>query len=123
GGGNLNVTVEGNISSAFNGVCDWDLIVVKPALQAWEALQITTDHRAVFTNYMDHPVGEMFAIYHAAQFYSNRKAEVCGLRAHHLFERHSYSEWVEGSGPKLRVAEGLGIGFDTLLENESWLPL
>ncbi|NQZ02773.1 MAG: hypothetical protein HRT45_19090, partial [Bdellovibrionales bacterium] len=98
-------------------------VIIKPAVQDFRTLELASGQRAIFTNYMDHPVGEMFAIYEACQFYSQLEPEVGGLRAFHFFERHSYAEMIEGSGPELNLPAGTGIGFDELLEQESWLPL
>jgi O-succinylbenzoate synthase len=98
-------------------------VVVKPARIAANQLEFEKDQRVIFTNYMDHPVGEMFAVYEAARFYEQKSPEVCGLRTHHLFESNAFSEQIHSASPTLEVAEGAGIGFDNLLGEQSWQPL
>ena len=101
------------------------VVVTKPALQSVDFASAFELHRIIFTSYMDHPVGEAFALLQAAQFFSQlaKPNEVYGLRTHHLFEESEYSEVIASSGSELIAPKGLGIGFDELLERENWQEL
>ncbi|MCB0407742.1 MAG: hypothetical protein KDD34_06010, partial [Bdellovibrionales bacterium] len=103
----------------FSGNC----IVFKPANNILQWLS-NLKHRVVFSNYMDHPLGEMTAIYAAQQYYEETtKEEVCGLKAWTLYEKNEFSEQLKDLGPKLFLAQGPGFGFGNLLEKQNWKVL
>ncbi len=99
------------------GVADeggYTVRVLKPALE-------TCGPRArevVFTSYMDHPLGQMFAAWEAARY--PRAQREAGLLTHTLYEPDAFTEAVRSSGPELFPAEGTGLGFDALLEAVPW---
>ncbi len=90
--------------------------VLKPAVdgadEPWE--------RAVITSYMDHPVGQLYAAYVAAEM---RTGEVCGLLTQDLFLPDGFLERMESRDAVLVPPEGTGLGFDELLGSLPWQPL
>ena len=102
---------------------DGSVVIFKPAVSDTHWLN-NINHRVVFSTYMDHPLGEMSAIFAAAQHYNDvGKEQVGGLRTWHLFDSNEFSESLQGDGPELRVAEGTGLGFDEQLKAQNWKPL
>jgi O-succinylbenzoate synthase len=97
------------------------VVIIKPALQDWkycvgraQALGI----RAIFSSYLDHPVGQMFAAWAAA---TSSSAETCGLLSHLAYQPNEFSEQIAHRGPMLIPPQnGTGIGFDDLLEKRNW---
>ena len=105
---------------------DW--LIVKPAVinaiqpgeSAWHANQ-----RLAFTSYMDHPIGQLYAAYRAAECAAIFVSLLgdCGLVTHELFEPDSFSEQLGTEGARLVPPTGTGLGFDELLETLPWKPL
>ena len=90
--------------------------VLKPAIEP-----VTAEYdRVVVTSYMDHPVGQTFAAYEAAQ---GAISEICGLQTHVLFENDEFTEALGDGGPVFQPAAGTGLGFDELLEKLPWKKL
>lgn len=80
-------------------------------------------NKAIFTSYMDHPLGQVSALYEAAKIYKKYPwlIENCGFLTHNLFEKTSYSEVLNiKNSVLLPPSEGTGFGFDELLINEKW---
>ncbi len=99
--------------------------VIKPALQnrQWACLNVADHQQVVFTSYMDHPLGQVWAAWNAASLVPFFKEQLidCGLVTHHLF--HDADPFVAAMGPVepvLTPPEGTGFGFDALLENLPW---
>ncbi len=100
---------------------DGPVVVFKPAVSDTHWLN-TIHHRVIFSTYMDHPLGEMSALFAAAQYYTDtgQQPEVCGLRTWHLFESNEFSESLDDKGSVLSVAGGTGLGFDEQLKSQNW---
>jgi len=98
-----------------------DVLVVKPAVQRIEIASVPR----VFTSYLDHPLGQVFAAFEAARTARGRNAmvETCGLLSHVAYSPNEYSERLRARGPRLLAPEGAGAGFGELLEKEDWKPL
>ena len=95
--------------------------IVKPARHQ------STTGLPVFTTYMDHPLGQCWAAYNAAVFYTGKPAEevpLCGLITHHVYRPNEFSE-VLGMDitPDFPVPAGTGLGFDDLLASLPWKKL
>ncbi len=107
----------------------YDYLVLKPAIQ--NINKIFKNPRIkrnsfVFTSYMDHPLGQLSALFEATLFYSEalQTQHECGFLTHSLYEKNSYSELLTVSDTKLIPSlEGKGFGFDALLEKEHWRKL
>ena len=95
--------------------------IVKPARH-----QSTKGH-PVFTSYMDHPLGQCWAAYNAAVFYTGKPAEeipLCGLVTHHVYRPNAFSEEMGMNiSPEFPVPAGTGLGFDKLLAALPWKKL
>ena len=92
-----------------------DVTVWKPSarLRNWS---VDSPHLAVTSN-MDHPLGQLYAAWHAAT--TEQSPRACGLATHLLFDENEFSE-ILGAGPVLRTPAGTGLGFDELLDKLPW---
>lgn len=100
------------------------VVIVKPAW--FDIGDCKVDSRVVFTNGMDHPLGQMAALYKAAKYYEKypEKEEVGGLRSWELFETTEFSEYLGPQvGGEVKPAHGTGFGFDEILERVNWMPM
>lgn len=85
---------------------------------AWQALpQGSMVKNVVVTSAMDHPVGQAWAAFSAAQAGVN---SICGLRTDHLFAPNAFAELMGPLSPEWPTISGTGMGFDDLLENIPW---
>ena len=95
--------------------------IVKPARH------VSTTGLPVFTTYMDHPLGQCWAAYNAAVFYTGKPAEevpLCGLVTHHVYRPNAFSEELGMDiTPEFPVPKGTGLGFDHLLASLPWKKL
>lgn len=95
--------------------------IVKPARHQ------STTGLPVFTTYMDHPLGQCWAAYNAAVFYTGKPAEevpLCGLVTHHVYRPNEFSERLGMDiTPEFPVPQGTGLGFDDLLAALPWKKL
>jgi len=94
----------------------YDVLVHKPALSA----QWPGAGEIVVTSYMDHAIGQFGAAYVAA---AHRIEGRCGLMTHVLYEPDAFIDRIERDGARLLPPKGTGIGFDDLLEKQSWTTL
>jgi O-succinylbenzoate synthase len=102
---------------------DW-IRVVKPALGPVPA--VPPDTKLVFTSYLDHPVGQLFAAWEAAREATLHPARVlrCGLVTQHRYSPED--PFVASLGPPtpfLSPPSGTGMGWDDLLAALPWTPL
>lgn len=99
-----------------------DFLVIKPATQEAPVGEIISEYPLVVTSYLDHPLGQVSAAVFAARLKMDRpgKLGVCGLLSQGAYEVNRYSERLQVSGTRLLPPEGLGLGFDELLERENW---
>lgn len=93
----------------------FDLQVIKPAKQG-EQDYLTKD--IVFTSYMDHPVGQAFALYQAQQFGPQKRDY--GLMSHHIYDSHLFSNHLANEKNTFSVLGDYGIGFDDLWSQVEW---
>ena len=81
----------------------------------------------VFTTNLDHPLGQCWAAYSAAVFYSDKPVEqvpVCGLVTQHVYQPNVFSEQLGlDITPEFHVPAGTGLGFNGLLEAQDWKRL
>lgn len=95
----------------------FDIRVLKPALDDCRRREVPV----VFTSYMDHPLGQMFAAWEAARYPGEQRE--AGLLTHTLFEPDAFTEAVRSIGPQLLSPGGTGLGFDALLDALPWQRL
>ena len=100
-----------------------DLPIIRIVKPAREATPEYLYEPPVFTTVMDHPVGQLWAVYQAAEYYRNSlptEIPLCGLCTHLLFEPDPFIDQMGGMNPQAAVPGGTGLGFDELLENIPW---
>jgi O-succinylbenzoate synthase len=120
------IAIDRNIGNVGGGPA---FRIVKPAvddLAEQEPLAEMFDQRLVFTSYMDHPVGQLFAAFEAASSLKRNPSRVveCGLVTHHLFdEADAFVSALGPPVPELEIPSGYGLGFDDLLNNLPWTLL
>ncbi len=81
----------------------------------------------VFTSYLDHPLGQCWAAYNAALYYSNKPevdVPLCGLVTQHVYRPNAFSEELGlNITPEFTPPAGTGLGFDNLLAALDWKKL
>ena len=100
-----------------------DLPIIRIVKPAREATPEYLYEPPVFTTVMDHPVGQLWAVYQAAEYYRNflpTEIPLCGLCTHLLFEPDPFIDQMGGMNPQAAVPGGTGLGFDELVENIPW---
>jgi O-succinylbenzoate synthase len=99
--------------------------VLKPAIQDVDKLVQAENPQTEFvlTSYLDHPLGQVCSAWVASQFAQADRLLECGLCSQGAYERNAYSEVLGEPTPILPAAEGVGFGFDALLEREKWQAL
>ncbi len=99
-------------------------LIAKPALQSLDQIQDLAEeapHKVVFTSYMDHPLGQLFAQAQASQFYQQNQVETppyCGLVTQDLYESTAYSTLLGTAKPILPVPAQKEL--EHLLAQEKW---
>ena len=103
------------------------VVVVKPAIQdPFEVLNsVPADKSLVLTHYMDFPIGQMSAYFLAQHFAAENSGRVgvCGLQHHDVYEGFTFQDTIKNDGPFIVPPEGLGMGFDELLERQDWTQI
>lgn len=103
-----------------------DLPIIRIVKPAREATPEYLYEPPVFTTVMDHPVGQLWAVYQAAEYYRNSlptEIPLCGLCTHLLFEPDPFIDPMGGMNPQVAVPGGAGLGFGEILENIPWQTL
>lgn len=81
----------------------------------------------LFTTYLDHPLGQCWAAYNAAVYYTGKPASdvpLCGLVTQHIYRPNAFSEELGMDiTPEFRVPKGTGLGFDDILAALPWKKL
>lgn len=117
-----NLGVELAVDRAAGVACSGDaaVLVVKPAWEDAAALARAWQGRVVVTSAMDHPLGQAWAAWAAAQIAATREVELCGLRTEHLFETDPFADRLGSWGAEWKPPGGTGLGFDEILEEIDW---
>jgi len=113
---------------ATNRATEADWLVVKPGSEnpvRVGELAYEMGKRLVFTSYMDHAVGQVYAAFRAGEWAAVFPEHVseCGLLTHELFEPDPFFKRLCREGPQLQPPAGTGLGFDDLLEALPWKAL
>lgn len=92
------------------------LVIEKPAARK---VNNQDPRRKVVTSYLDHPLGQLAALYTAATSPQLRK-EPGGFATHLVYEPNAFSERLRIDRGVLLPSAGPGFGFQDLLENLPW---
>ncbi len=110
-----------------DGEHGFDAVVVKPARRDWRTVaQRHPGQPLILTSAMDHPLGQMFAAWEAAQarVELGDLVGLCGLCTQHLFEPDAFLERVLSPGGRLQPdTDGGGLGFGSVLDKLPWRRL
>lgn len=81
----------------------------------------------VFTSNMDHPLGQCWAAYNAAAYYTGKpetEIPLCGLTTQQVYRPNPFSEELGMDvTPEFIPPAGTGLGFDKLLAEQPWKQL
>jgi o-succinylbenzoate synthase len=100
------------------------VVIIKPAIDDVEKIAGHLHGKQfVVTSYLDHPVGQVMAAYHAQSLDLKfpHNAMCHGLLSHHVYEQTSYSTQLAEKGPAFTFPQGNGVGFEDLLREEEWV--
>lgn len=103
-------------------------VILKPArFDVDRALHFVDRYglKIAVTHSLDHPVGQMHAAIIAAELkkkYPNRVVD-CGCLPAKIYDLNAFSSVIEVKGPYVEGVSGLGIGFDSLLKDLTWVKL
>ncbi|OQW51916.1 MAG: hypothetical protein A4S09_09630 [Proteobacteria bacterium SG_bin7] len=93
-------------------------LILKPARQSLETINLPDGIKPVIMGYLDHPVGQSFAALSSARW-RGEKLEA-GICYHTCYRTNAYSERLKIKNAALVPDDGIGIGFGELLEKEKW---
>ncbi len=102
-------------------------LIAKPTIQSLETIEElagTHPEKVIFTSYMDHAVGQLFALQEAQRFYKKHKVKappLCGLVTQGLYEETSYASLLGAASPTLNHPPLEQL--IELLENENYIAL
>ncbi|MEM1282357.1 MAG: enolase C-terminal domain-like protein [Chlamydiota bacterium] len=101
------------------------IIIIKPAVDnITEIANRIKKQKFVVTSYLDHPIGQVAAAFHAQNLDLRfPKNGMChGLLSHHVYEPTDYSKQLSQKGPYFVFPKGYGFGYGEQLRKESWIP-
>lgn len=93
-------------------------LVLKPARQNLETIELPSGIKPVIMGYLDHPIGQSFAALVSARW--RGKKSDAGISYHTCYQANAYSERLKVKNAVLIPDDGIGIGFGDLLEKEKW---
>jgi O-succinylbenzoate synthase len=105
---------------AYPDSCDY--LVVKPAVQEISAF-LNDKRPLVLTSYLDHPIGQLSALYTASMILKEKNAILsdCGFLSHYAYTptmfTHAFSQEKSQLIPSFK---GCGWGYDDLLKKLEW---
>ena len=120
------------IASDFEGQLEakqpYDVVILKPAVQQCSPIHSRLKNeplRFVFTSYLDHPLGQVSALWTAASLIASEARGIAtgGFLSHLVYETTDFSERLMGKAPYLKLPTGSGFGFDDLLSGQTWQPI
>ncbi|MFL5813969.1 MAG: enolase C-terminal domain-like protein [Bdellovibrionia bacterium] len=116
----LKLAVDRSSDTVIDSTTCPDVIIIKPAVSdvASSLVKAKNWHkRIVFTSYLDHPVGQLWAAWSAATAAKETAVDICGLLSQDAYEPNSFQSLIMTEGPKLVPPHGTGIGWDAELES------
>lgn len=124
----IKLACDRGSEQALNFPHSCDVLVVKPAIQEITPFLTSAlkNRRLVLTSYLDHPIGQLSALYIASKIHKEHPAILseCGFLTHHVYTQTLFSSSFKQKGSRLIPSkEGLGWGFDAYLEQLNWSRL
>ncbi len=119
----LALAVDRESDSVADALTCPNVIVVKPAISQVSKILENAEKwrkRVVFTSYLDHPVGQLWAAWVAAQAASEMPTplyDICGLLSQDAYEPHPFQALLKTNGPELIAPSGAGLGWEDELES------
>lgn len=98
------------------------VLIIKPALQAFDEWKKWIHQTCIVTSYLGHPIGQMAAAYVASQV-DPSCSFVHGLLSHHVYHPTVFSQHLNWQNPRFIIPPGKGFGFDQELQQLEWLSL
>lgn len=104
----------------------FQFLILKPSWQeagSWALWAVEKNLKITVTSAMDHPVGQVHALKEAARIDKKFPGvlQASGLRTGFLYQENAWANQIENETPYISFAQGLGIGFDELFQNEKWV--
>jgi o-succinylbenzoate synthase len=96
------------------------IVVVKPVCE--DHTLFLEHQKVVVTSYLDHPLGQMAALYASYQF-SEKQLMTCGIASHFAYQETPFSKELKMQEDYLIPPQGTGYGFDDLLKRQKWIHL
>lgn len=117
----IALACDKSVQKALDHQDSVDYFVFKPAAQV---VNPPKHGFTVITSYLDHPIGQLAAMYTAAKAAQEFPQQVVagGLASHFAYEPNLFSQHLVMQGDVLLPPEGNGFGFDDLLTQLNWLP-
>ncbi len=101
------------------------IVVCKPAVYLPKQLSQAT--RLLVTSYLDHPIGQLCALYYAIHYAEKYPKSYigCGVVSHVVYQTNEFSRELRVKEGSLLPPEeqGYGWGFNDLLQRQIWIPL
>jgi O-succinylbenzoate synthase len=116
----LKLAVDRSSDTVIDSTTCPDVIIIKPAVSdvASSLVKAKNWHkRIVFTSYLDHPVGQLWAAWSAANAAKETPIDICGLLSQEAYEPNPFQALLKTQGPSLALPQGTGIGWDDELES------
>lgn len=94
-------------------------LIIKPAIQGYQAWMGDLSQIPIVTTYLGHPIGQMAAAY-AASIIDPHSKNIHGLLSHHSYMPNLFSKQLNWKSPQFTVPKGIGFGFGQELEALHW---
>ena len=102
-------------------------VIYKPARQDRSQIQgpLASGLNLVVTSSMDHPMGCLHALVESIELKKEFGSQIldAGCMSWPIYGTNDYTEKIKVSGSKVIDVEGLGIGFDRILQRLPWIPI
>jgi O-succinylbenzoate synthase len=115
----LKLAVDRASDAVIDAMTCPDVIIIKPAVSdvASSLVKAKNWHkRIVITSYLDHPVGQLWAAWSAANAAKETTIDLCGLLSQNAYEPNPFQTLLKTQGPELLPPHGTGIGWNEELE-------
>ncbi len=124
--GPIKIAIDRNIQLLSQLNPDNFVGVIKPAIDDDAIIEslLKDGYQLSFTSYLDHPVGQAWASYQASNWKQQYPKQLltAGLLSHSAYQSNDFSAELS-STPYWKASKQAGLGFGSLLNQLSWIPL